>query len=70
MALKQTRQRTKIFKIALNIKDSLFSREKTMAVQNLAFKEQEKQKEIEASELKYQNRLRMYSCWEGLLPYW
>jgi len=44
----------KYLRIALSVKDSLFSREKTMAVQNLAFKEQEKQKEIEASKLKYQ----------------
>jgi hypothetical protein len=32
-----------------------------MAFQNLEFKEQEKQKEIEASKLKYQNRYKMYS---------
>jgi len=32
-----------------------------MAFQNLAFKEQEKQKEIEASNLQYQYRLKMYS---------
>jgi len=51
----------KYLRIVLNIKDSLFSREKTMAVQNIVLKEQEKQKEIEASQLKYQNRLRMYS---------
>jgi len=38
-----------------------------MAIQNLAFKEQEKQKEIEASELKYQNRLRTYSLLGGLI---
>jgi signal transduction histidine kinase len=38
-----------------------------MAIQNLAFKEQEKQKEIEASELKYQNRLKMYSLLGGLI---
>jgi len=57
----------KYVRIALNIKDSLFGREKTMAVQNLAFKEQEKQKEVEASQLKYQNRLRTYSLLGGLV---
>ena len=57
----------KYLRIAVAIKDSLFSREKTMAIQNLGFKEQEKQKEIEASELKYQNRLRMYSLSGGLI---
>src|SRR5204863_6346802 len=35
----------KYLRIALNINDSLFSREKTMAIQSIAFKEQEKQKE-------------------------
>ncbi|MEP6711531.1 MAG: ATP-binding protein [Ferruginibacter sp.] len=54
-------------RIALSIKDSLFSREKTNAIQNIAFKELEKQKEIEASELKYQNRLRIYSLLGGLI---
>jgi two-component system NtrC family sensor kinase len=57
----------KYLRIALTIKDSLFSREKTMAVQNLAFKEQEKLKEIEESKLKYRNRLRMYSLLGGLI---
>ena len=57
----------KYLRIALTVKDSLFSREKTMAIQNLAFKEQEKQKEIEASELKYKNRLKMYSLLGGLI---
>ncbi|WP_276500882.1 tetratricopeptide repeat-containing sensor histidine kinase [Terrimonas pollutisoli] len=57
----------KYLRIALNVKDSLFSREKTMAIQNLAYKEQEKQKEIEASELKYRNQLRTYSLLGGLI---
>ena len=57
----------KYVRIALNIKDSLFSREKTIAIQNLAFKEQERQKEVEASELKYENRLRTYSLVGGLI---
>ena len=54
-------------RIAISIKDSLFSREKTLAIQNLAYKEQEKEKEIAASKLKYQNRLRMYSLLVGLI---
>ena len=56
----------KYLTMALNIKDSLFSREKTMAVQNLAFKEQEKQKEVEAAKLQLANRLKMYSLLGGL----
>ncbi|HUZ59919.1 MAG TPA: ATP-binding protein [Hanamia sp.] len=51
----------KYIKISISLKDSLFNREKTIAFQNLAFKEQEKQKEIEASKLQYENRLKMYS---------
>jgi two-component system, NarL family, sensor histidine kinase UhpB len=50
----------KYLKIALTIKDSLFSREKTMAIQNLAFKEQEKQKEVADSKLKLRNQFIMY----------
>jgi len=51
----------KYLKTSMSLKDSLFNREKTMAFQNLAFKEQEKQKEIEASKLKFKNRYKMYS---------
>jgi signal transduction histidine kinase len=57
----------KYLRIALAVKDSLFSREKTMAIQNLAFKEQEKQKEIHAAELNLQNRIRMYALLGGLI---
>jgi signal transduction histidine kinase len=57
----------KYLRIALNLKDSLFSREKTMAIQNLAYKEQERQKEVEASELKFKNRLRIYFLLGGVL---
>ncbi len=57
----------KFLRVALAVKDSLFSREKTLAIQNLAFKEQEKQKEIEASELKYKNQLRIYALLGGLV---
>jgi two-component system NtrC family sensor kinase len=56
----------KYLRIALTVKDSLFSREKTMAIQNLAFKEQEKQKEVEAAKLQSQNQLKMYSLLGGL----
>lgn len=39
----------KYLHITLDIKDSLFNREKTMAFQNIMFKEKEKQKDIEAA---------------------
>jgi two-component system, NtrC family, sensor kinase len=51
----------KYLRIALAVKDTLFSKEKTMAIQNLAFKEQEKQKEIEASKLQLQNQIKLYA---------
>jgi two-component system NtrC family sensor kinase len=57
----------KYLRIALTVKDSLFSREKTMAIQNLAFKEHEKQKDVEAAKLQSQNRLKMYLLLGGLL---
>jgi len=57
----------KYLRVAISLKDSLFNREKTIDIQNLAFKEEQKQKEIEAAELKYQNRLKMYSLLGGVL---
>src|SRR5579862_1197800 len=42
------------------LNDSLFSRQKTIEAENIAFDEQEKQKAIEASRLKYQNQLKMF----------
>ncbi len=56
----------KYLRRAINLKEGLFSREKTMAIQNVAFKEQEKQKEVEAAKLQSQNRLKMYSLLGGL----
>ena len=50
----------KYLRIALAIKDSLFNREKTVAVQNIFFKEQEKQKEVQAARTELQSRYRMY----------
>jgi two-component system, NtrC family, sensor kinase len=56
----------KYLRMALGVKDSLFGREKTMAIQNIAFKEQEKQKEIEAEKLQSENRLNLYLLLGGL----
>jgi two-component system, NtrC family, sensor kinase len=57
----------KYLRVSISLKDSLFNREKTIAIQNLAFKEEQKQKEIAASKLKYQNRLKMYALLGGLV---
>ena len=56
----------KYLRVSVSLKDSLFNREKTIAIQNLAFKEEQKQKEIAASKLKYENRLKMYALLGGL----
>ena len=47
-------------RIALSIKESLFNREKTVAIQNIFVKEKEKQKEIAAAKSKLQSEYRMY----------
>jgi len=59
----------KYLKTAIAIKNSLSSRQKTIAVQNLIYKEQEKQKEIEAVKLQFQNQLKMYALIGGLLAF-
>ena len=50
----------KYLQIAIGLKDSLFNREQTIAVQNLTYKEQEKQKEIADSKLKLRNQFILY----------
>ncbi|MEP6947677.1 MAG: ATP-binding protein [Ginsengibacter sp.] len=50
----------KYLHISLAVKDSLFNREKTIAFQNIIFKEQEKQKDVEAAKIELQKRYRMY----------
>jgi signal transduction histidine kinase len=46
----------KYLRKAVGIKDSLFNREKSIAIQNLIYKEQEKQQAIATSRLKLQNQ--------------
>lgn len=57
----------KYLKMAIAIKDSLSNRQKTIAVQNLIYKEQEKQKEILAVKLQFRNQMKMYALTGGLL---
>ena len=57
----------KYLRIAISLKDSLFNREKTIAIQNLTYKEQEKQKEIEAARLQLQNKFKLYFLMTGLI---
>lgn len=51
----------KYLRMAIGLRESLFNREKMMAIQDLHYKEQEKQKEIAGSKLKLRNRFIMYS---------
>ncbi len=50
----------KYLRMAIGLKENLFNREKIMAIQNLHYKEQEKQKEIADSKLKLRNQFIMY----------
>ena len=50
----------KYLHIAINVKDSLFNREKTNAFQNVIFKDQEKQRELEAARSKLQREYLTY----------
>jgi signal transduction histidine kinase len=59
----------KYLQIATDIKDSLFNREKTIAVQNLSYKEQEKLKALETSRLQLQSRYRMYFFLAALIVF-
>lgn len=51
----------KYLHLSLQAKDSLFNRQKTIAVQNILFNEQEKQREIQAATAELQNRYRIYA---------
>jgi two-component system sensor histidine kinase UhpB len=59
-AEKITDSSLKYLRIAENLKDSIYSREKTTAFQNALLKEQEKQKEIQAATMALKNRYTMY----------
>jgi signal transduction histidine kinase len=50
----------KYLRIAVTLKDSLYTREKTTSFQNSLLREQEKRKEIDAATTILQNRYRMY----------
>ncbi len=48
------------YKTSIAIKDSLNNREKVSRVNGLIFEEQQREQELQAAEIKYQNRLKMY----------
>ncbi len=47
--------------IMLKAQDSLFSQQKTLQVQNLTFNEQQRQDELKAAAVAYQNKVRFYA---------
>lgn len=51
----------KYLKIAINIKDYLFNRQKSIAIQNLEYQEKQKQANLENSKKAYQDRLKLWA---------
>ncbi|HVV54242.1 MAG TPA: HAMP domain-containing sensor histidine kinase [Mucilaginibacter sp.] len=47
--------------VTLQFRDSLFSRQKTLQLQNLEYNEQQRREQAKAEELAYQNKVRFYS---------
>jgi two-component system, NarL family, sensor histidine kinase UhpB len=50
----------KYLRMATGLKDSLFNREKMLAIHGLLYKEQEKQQEIKSAEMKLENQFTIY----------
>src|SRR5882724_308964 len=50
----------KYLRLAAGLKDSLFNREKMIAIQNLTYKEQENRQALEAAKIQVQNRYKLY----------
>ena len=50
---------------AIDLKDSLFNRQKTIAIQNLEAREQQKLTDIENSKREYRNRIKFWALWIG-----
>ena len=57
------------YKIAMTAKDSLFSTEKVRQIQNLGFLEQQRQQNLEAAQLEYQNKVKLYGLLAALVVF-
>ena len=57
----------KYLRMAMGLKDSLFSIEKMIVIQTLTYKEQEKQRELAAAQIKLQNRFTLYFLLAGFI---
>jgi signal transduction histidine kinase len=63
---KDTKQALSYLKIANAYKDSLFGTSNIQAMQVIASQEEERQKQIEATKMQYQNQLKQYALIAGL----
>ncbi len=61
-----TNEAFRYYKIAIETKDRLYGKSSLEAIQAIADQEEERQKEIEASRIKYQNQLKQYALLAGL----
>jgi len=63
---KDAKEALRYYRIANAAKDSLYSTGKMQALQAMTFDEQERQREIEAAKIAYQNKVRQYALLTGL----
>ena len=61
-----TSEAFRYYKIAIETKDRLYGKSSLEAIQAIADQEEERKKEIEASQIKYQNQLKQYGLLTGL----
>ncbi len=64
--LKDTKESLHYLKIADSYKDSLFGTNNIQAIQTLVAQEEQHQKEIEAAQINYRNKLKQYTLFAGL----
>ena len=57
----------KYVEISYSLKDSIFSREKDREIQNIAFSEKLKQQELVSDQLKYKNKVQLYTLVFGII---
>ena len=56
----------KYIEISYALKDSIFSRDKDREIQNISFNERLKQQELVSSQLKYKNKVQLYTLVSGI----
>jgi signal transduction histidine kinase len=61
-----TKEAFRYYKMATAVNDSLFGAGNIKAIQELLAQEEERKKEVEATQIKYQNQLKLYALLAGL----